>query len=70
MVLTPFRILKNRFLKNERTHEENPKRNLTRVRVHISYRNDAVFYMFSEFRHFCMKTEKHYKTNENNWNLS
>ncbi len=55
MVLEPYRVRETRKLKNQRALEENPKRILTRVRVHISYINDDVLYTFSEFRRFGMK---------------
>ncbi len=46
MVLEPFRVRETRKLKNQRTLEENPKRILTRVIVHVLYKNDDVFHTF------------------------
>ncbi len=48
MVLEPFRVHENRKLKNQRALEENPKRILTRVRVHVLHTDDDVFHTFSK----------------------
>ncbi len=54
MVLEPFRVRETRKLKNQMAFEENTKRILTRVRVHVLHTDDdVVLYIFenSSFLH-------------------
>ncbi len=55
MVLEPFRVRETRQAQNQRALEENPKRILTRVRVHVFHKNDDGFHTFLKIRRFCMK---------------